>query len=128
MNRSILIALLVFSCSEARAELPRMTGVFSNMRFGTEDVSGVEIIITNSDKGYFAQVQCAEGAISRPILVPVSVAANFIEFIVPVKVESNSYSCPPGKFKGEVSTKGMKGAFEGRRWPGFLSRRGSYWQ
>ena len=128
MIRSILITLLIFFTAEAQAASPRMTGMFSNMRFGTEDVGGVEVFITYSDKGYFAQVQCAEGAISRPILVPVVVAANFVEFIVPVQVEPNSYSCPSGKFKGEVSSKGMKGHFEGTEWPGFLNRKGSYWQ
>jgi hypothetical protein len=127
MIRLILITLLIFFSEGALAASPKITGIFSSMRFGTEDVSGVEVIISYSDRGYFAQVQCAEGAISRPVLVPVIVAATFIEFIVPVKAEPNSYSCPQGKFKGEISNKGMSGHFEGTKWPGFLKRSGSFW-
>jgi hypothetical protein len=128
MSRSILVALLVALFSESQAASPKVTGVFSNMRFGTEDVTGVEVFVTYSDKGHFAQVQCAEGAISRPVVVPVLVAGSYIEFAVPADSTPNAYSCPVGKFKGEVSAKGLRGRFEGTDWPGFLKRAKSYWQ
>ena len=128
MIRSILAALLIFISAELQAGPPKVTGVYSNMRFGTEDVTGVEIFLTYSMKGYFAHVQCAEGAIGRPLLVPVIVAGSFIEFVVPVESAPNTYSCPPGKFKGEVSASGMNGKFEGIDWPGFIERKKSYWQ
>ena len=128
MRQIILIALLIFVASEAQADLLKVTGVYSNMRFGTEDVSGVEVFLTYSDKGYFAQIQCAEGAVSSPITVPVHVKNSFVEFSVPTNPVPNSYSCPSGKFNGEISTNGMKGQFEGTDWPGFLKRKNSYWQ
>lgn len=128
MRQLILTALLIFVTAESQADSPKVTGVFSNMRFGTEDVTGVEVFITFSDKGYFAQVQCAEGAISRPVVVPVLVAGPIVEFSVPTDAAPNSYSCPPGKFEGTVSASGMKGRFAGTDWPGFLKRRKSYWQ
>lgn len=128
MIRSLLIALIVFVSTESQAGSPKVTGVFSNMRFGTEDVTGVEVFLTCSMKGYFAQVQCAEGTISRPVVVFVTVAGSSIEFTVPVESVPNAYSCPAGKFKGEISANGMHGHFEGLNWPGFLERKKSYWQ
>jgi hypothetical protein len=98
------------------------------MRFGTEDVSGVEIFITYSTNGYFAQVQCAEGSISRPVVVEVRVAASLIEFSVPPRSDQNSYSCPSGKFRGVVSDRRINGSFDGTNWPGILQRKKSYWQ
>ena len=128
MSRSKLIALLVFASAVAHAAAPKITGVFSSMRFGTEDVTGVEVFITSSGKGHFAQVQCAEGAISRPVVVPVIVTGSLVEFVVPTESAPNTYSCPPGKFKGEISASGMTGRFEGLNWPGVLARKKSYWQ
>jgi hypothetical protein len=128
MSRPLLVALLFAMSSGSHAASPKVTGVFSNMRFGTEDVTGVEVFVTYSDKGHFAQVQCAEGAISRPIVVPVLVAGSHVEFSVPTDSAANKFSCPAGKFKGEVSAKGLRGQFEGTDWPGFLKRSKSYWQ
>lgn len=128
MNRAILLTLLIISSSLAYAAPTKVTGLFSNMHFGTEDVSGVEIFITNSTNGYFAQVQCAEGAISRPVVVEVHVSGSLIEFSVPPNSDQNSYSCPSGKFKGIVSDLVIRGSFEGTNWPGILKRQKSYWQ
>ena len=128
MSRSKLLALLLFASAVAHAASPKITGVFSSMRFGTEDVTGVEVFVTSSGKGYFAQVQCAEGAISRPVVVPVVVTGSLVEFVVPPDTTPNTYSCPPGKFKGEISASGMTGSFAGLNWPGVLARKKSYWQ
>lgn len=128
MNRAILFLLLISPIYLVDAAPTKISGLFSSMRLGTEDVSGVEIFITNSTAGYFAQVQCAEGAISRPVLVNVLVSGSSIEFSVPPNSNVNSYSCPTGKFKGVVSAFGIKGNFEGTNWPGTLKRQKSYWQ
>lgn len=128
MNRTILLTFLIISSTLASAAPLKVTGLFSNMRFGTEDVNGVEIFITYSTNGYFAQVQCAEGAVSRPVVVEVRVTASLIEFSVPPSSDQNSYSCPSGQFKGVVSDRGIKGSFDGMNWPGTLKRKKSYWQ
>lgn len=128
MIRNLLIAIATLLASSEALPDTSITGFYSNMRVGTEDVSGVEVFITYSDHGFFAYVQCAEGAISQPILVPVSKSLSVIEFVVPVPNEKNSYACPSGKFKGVMSSKGLSGYFEGTDWPGFLMRKGSYWQ
>lgn len=128
MKRATLFTLLIISSSLASAGPPKVTGPFSNMRFGTEDVTDVEIFITHSTSGYYVQVQCAEGAISRPVVVEALVSGSLIEFSVPPKSDSNSYSCPTGKFKGIISAREIKGSFEGTNWPSILKRQKSYWQ
>lgn len=128
MKRATLFTLLIISSSLASAGPPKVTGLFSNMRFGTEDVTGVEIFITHSTSGYYVQVQCAEGAISRPVVVEALVSGSLIEFSVPPKSDPNSYSCPTGKFKGIISAREIKGSFEGTNWPSILKRQKSYWQ
>ena len=127
MNKLILAAVLAILSAESQADSAKATGIFTSMQFGSEDVRGVEVFITYSDGGYFAQVQCAEGAISRPVVVPVSIAGPFVEFSVPKDLTPHSYSCPSGKFKGEISANGIKGHFEGTNWPGTLKRTNSYW-
>jgi hypothetical protein len=107
---------------------PMVTGVFSNMHFATEDVLGVEIFVTLSDEGYFAQIQCAEGAVSKPVIIPVVVDGTRIEFDIPAHPGTTGYTCPAGKFKGEVSAAGLKGTIGGTGWPRFLKRKKSYWQ
>jgi hypothetical protein len=123
---ALMIAMLFGSV--ALADTTKVTGFYSNMRFGTEDVSGVEIFISYSDRGHFAYVQCAEGGLSTPVLVPVSEVGSTIEFIIPPAAEKNVYACPSGKFTGVVTPKGLDGHFERMKWPGFLKRKGSYWQ
>jgi hypothetical protein len=128
MNRVILFTVLIISPCLANAAPVKVTGLFSNMRVGTEDVSGIEIFITNSTNGYFAQVQCAEGAISRPLVVDVRISGSLIEFSVPPDSDQDGYSCPAGKFKGIVSALGIKVGFEGTNWLSTLKRKKSYWQ
>jgi hypothetical protein len=60
--------------------------------------------------------------------VDVHVSGSSIEFSVPPNSDQNNYSCPPGKFKGIVSTLGIRGSFEGTNWPDTLKRQKSYWQ
>lgn len=128
MMRTILMALLIFMTNAAQGADPKITGMYSNMRLGTEDVTGVEIFISLAEKNYFAVVQCAEGAISRPVVVPIVVTGASVEFDLPKEDNTSLYVCPSGKFMGKISENGMLGYFEGSQWPGFLKRGKSYWQ
>lgn len=128
MFRVFTFALLMTVAALGQAAPPKMTGVFTSMRFGTEDLSGVEVFITLSDRGYFVQVQCAEGAVSSPVVVPAVVSGSSVQFDLPAGPGPNIYSCPSGRFIGKASASGMKGHFEGTDWPGFLRRKRSYWQ
>jgi hypothetical protein len=114
---------------------PQVTGVYSNMRFATEDVSGVEIFLLNSDDGYFALLQCAEGVVSKPVLLPATVSGpllypdGFKGYELEIQAHSDSAShCPKAKFRGVIRAPGLKGHFDGTEYPGILSRRRSYWQ
>jgi len=97
------------------------------MQFGTEDVTGVEIFLVFSRSGYYAVMQCAEGAPGVPVVLPVKVAGNLLEIEAPLRKENDS-GCPASKFLGTIEEAGLKGSFEGTEWPGFLKRGGSYWQ
>jgi hypothetical protein len=123
------IVLLGTSSAAAAQERVRVTGVYSNMKLGTEDVTGVEIFIVYASPydrpAHYATVQCAEGVPGKPFTTKVSVTENAIEFIAP---DDRDTLCPPGKFVGTVSAKGLKGTFERTDWPGFLVRKRSYWQ
>jgi hypothetical protein len=129
MNQLLAIAITAliatFSTSVVAQEKVRVTGLYSNMKFGTEDVTGVEVFLVYSRDGHYAIVQCAEGEPGKPFVAKANVNKNAIEFEVP----SNSDSlCPKGMFRGTVSSKGLRGKFEQMDWPGFLPRKKSYWQ
>ena len=126
----LVAALALVACSAAFAqERVRVTGLYSNMKFGTEDVTGVEIFIVYASPydraAHYATVQCAEGVPGKPFTTRVTVTASNVEFIVP---EDRETLCPVGKFVGTVSAKGLQGTFEHTKWPGFLPRKRSYWQ
>ena len=112
----------------AHGDEPKVTGIFSSMSFGTEDVTGAEVFIVYSESGYYALVQCAEGAISRPIVTPARVSGNLVEFTVPKPAHQTDYTCPAGKFTGKILKDKLEGHFSGTDWPGVLMRRQSYWQ
>jgi hypothetical protein len=124
--KSILIGVLVlFSASVIAAGPPKITGIYSNMHFATEDVIGVEIFIVFSRNEYQAVVQCSEGAPGIPAVVPVTVSGSSISF----KIASEQSGCPITAFAGQLSKSGLSGAFEGTTgYPGFLKRGRSYWQ
>eukprot|EP00456_Euglypha_rotunda_P087226 TRINITY_DN8873_c0_g1_i4.p1 TRINITY_DN8873_c0_g1~~TRINITY_DN8873_c0_g1_i4.p1 ORF type:complete len:124 (+),score=10.64 TRINITY_DN8873_c0_g1_i4:590-961(+) len=123
MKRTTGTALLFVSCLAMASEL-RVTGTYSNLRFGTEDLSGVEVTIVSGGTGYYAVVQCAEGAPGIPLVVPAQVHGARIEF----RVTAASSGCPEAAFTGAVTAAGLTGVFEGTQWPGFLKRGKSYWQ
>ena len=124
--RRLLLASSIALLGNAYAVEPKVTGIFSSMNLGAEDVTGVEVFIVYSNSGYYAHVQCAEGAISRPIVVPVNVSGNRIEFNVPKSVSSNEFSCPAGRFTGRIIKDTLEGHFAGTDWPHALNRRRIY--
>jgi hypothetical protein len=121
----LALALILSPSAFAQAESPRITGLYSNMRAGTEDLSGVEVFLVRGEGGYFATVQCAQGVPGKPVLVPALVSGRVVEFQLPADAKT---LCPAAKFRGELRDDGLKGAFEGSDWPGFLTRSRSYWQ
>src|SRR3954469_23276877 len=72
---AVLTACLALS-SLSRAADPKLTGMFSNLHFGTEDITGVEMYIVFSHGNLYATVQCAEGAPGIPETVRVSVSGS----------------------------------------------------
>jgi len=129
--RSALVALVLSAgCAAALAQDKlRVTGLYSNMKFGTEDVTGVEIYVVyslaQSREAYWAIVQCAEGVPGKPLVAKLAVNKSNIQFVVP---EDRETLCPSGTFTGTVFAKGLKGKFERMDWPGFLPRKKGYWQ
>lgn len=105
---------------------PKVTGMFSNLRFGTEDVIGVEMYVVFSHGNYYATLQCAEGAPGIPETIKLSVSGLSVSFVVP---ENSASGCLPGAtFTGQVTAAGVTGTFAGTDWPGFLKRGKGYWQ
>jgi hypothetical protein len=106
----------------ARIQIP---GMYSNMYYVKEagDVVGMEIFIVSGGDGYYATVQIAEGAPNPPVVVKVQVQGSNIEFTLP-----NSSGVSLGKYKGNISARGLRGKFEGEEKSSFLKRRNSYWQ
>lgn len=124
MKRLLVVSLALFA-GAVHAEL-KVTGTYTSLRFGTEDLSGAEITIVYGGSGYYVIAQCAEGAPGIPEVAPATVEGNKITF--KLKDESAS-GCPDSTYRGIVSEKGLKGTFEGlSEWPGMLKRGKSYWQ
>jgi hypothetical protein len=124
---SLALVLGVNPHSQSTPALRRglVFGTFSDLRYNAEagDVVGTEITIMPQYRSAYAIFQCAEGAPTDPIFIPVEIKENRITF----KVASPD-SCP-GIYTGIVSANGMKlsvrnSDFNGN---GFLPRRKSYW-
>jgi hypothetical protein len=109
----------------AYAAEPRITGTYSNLRFGTEDLYGVEITVVYGGHQHHVIVQCAEGEPGSPEIAVANIQGNQISFQLPATTRSE---CPTTAFHGTISNKGLTGKFEGMEWPGFLKRGQSYWQ
>ena len=131
MPHMALVPRLIFLSSIAlpllsQAADPRVTGMYSNLRFGTEDVTGVEMYVVSSHGSYYASLQCAEGAPGIPETVKLSVSGSSVSFVVPSSTRSG---CPSGAtFTGQLAADGIRGSFAGTDWPGFLKRGNGYWQ
>ncbi|MEN3112008.1 hypothetical protein ACFONG_19360 [Uliginosibacterium paludis] len=131
MIRSLVAASVIFISalsSASAAPQIKVTGVFSDLHFVAQagDVTGTEIfIVFGGEQGYFAIIQCAEGWPSKPVIVPAIVHGAEVEFAPHGQTESH---CPNAKFRGTVSSSGLRGKFENTDYPGFLKRKRSYWQ
>jgi hypothetical protein len=71
-------------------------------------------------KGYVAFVQCAEGGIPDPVLVPVSREGAQISF------ELAKGGCGT-RFTGTISQQGLRGRFTGQS-ESWLPRKNGFWQ
>ena len=110
--------------SDAAAPNPKLTGMFSDMRFNAEggDVLGQEIFIVYSKHGYFAVLQSSEGEPGRPVVVPATLTGSSVTFRVPADVDLR------GEFRGVISQDGLIGTFSGNGQSVNLKRKSSYWQ
>jgi len=128
MARFVTILVLLLASSLAwSATKNKVTGLFTDMHYISEadDVLGTEIFIIYSNSGYYAVMQCAEGAPSKPVVVSASIKGN------EVKLEPHndpSSHCPIATFTGQITPSGLRGKFEGTDYPGLLKRQRSYWQ
>jgi hypothetical protein len=122
----MLVLLAIFSVAWG-ATKPKVTGLFSDMHYISEagDVLGTEIFIIYSTSGYYAVMQCAEGAPSKPVVVNAKIEGNKVT-LEPHNDQSSH--CPIAVFTGQVTSSGLRGNFEGTDYPGLLKRKRSYWQ
>lgn len=123
----VVLAFLVTTpawSSDASAPKPKLTGMFSDMRFSGEggDVLGQEIFIVYSKHGYFVVLQSSEGEPGKPVIVPATLKGASVSFRVPADVDSR------GEFHGVISQEGLVGTYSGNGQSVNLTRKNSYWQ
>jgi hypothetical protein len=119
----LVAVVLLAATPSAENRGPRVTGIYSNMRYIDEagDVLGTEVFIVYSSKGYFAIVQVAEGVPSVPAVVPIKVEGSRVSLSLPLDMGG-------GQFRGQVTEGGLSGRFADDREPWELKRGKSYWQ
>jgi hypothetical protein len=126
LMRILLAALaLVFASGVVQAAEPHLTGTYSSLRYGTEDVTGVEVTVVFGGNAHYVIVQCAEGAPGVPEVAVAQLHGRELSFQLSAKTLSE---CPTTEFRGTISSKGLTGTFKGTDWPRFLKRGRSYWQ
>lgn len=97
---------------ERQTKLPRLGGIYSDLRRDTQegDLTGTEIFIVDGGvSGYYAVLQCADGEPSRPTLVKATVQATRIELEAHHDQDSH---CPASRFLGTLTQGRLKGRFE----------------
>ena len=92
------------------------------MSKGEVSISGMEVFIVFTEKGYFALVQFSDGAPTVPELVPLVVQGRSISFV------TNLPNGVKGRFDGDVTQSGLRGKFVDMGEPFLLPKRRSYWQ
>lgn len=136
MRKSSFALLAILAVSTEAQSTPaqrhgQVFGTFSNMHYieETGDVVGTEITIIPQYKTAYAIFQCAEGAPSNPVFVPVSLNGNQIRFTV----HSGDKSCD-GVFTGTITAQGLRliahsetGGRDAFDWGELLLRQASYW-
>jgi len=95
----------------------------------------MEIFVLYSAEGHFALLQCSEGEPSKPVLLHAEIRGPLLypDGLKGYEIEIEPHSdpgshCPKAKFRGVIRASGLKGRFEGTKYPGVLTRRRSYWQ
>lgn len=130
MTRTLVAAICVLVLGSSWAAPPqvKVTGTFSNLHYVPEagDLVGAEIsIVVGGPLRYFAILQCAEGGPSKPVVVPATSRGPSVELGAHNDSESH---CPAATYRGTISASGLRGAFEGTQYPGFLKRTRGHWQ
>jgi hypothetical protein len=124
--RTLLATLTLFLVAgAAQPAEPHVTGTFSSLHFGTEDLTGVEISVVFGGNEHYVIVQCAEGTPGVPEVAVAHLHGTDISFQLSLATRSG---CPATEFRGTISNKGLTGTFSRSDWPGFLKRGRSYWQ
>jgi len=132
-----LLALILSSSATSadRAPAPRISGIYSNLRYNAEggDLLGMEILIlpngSDTQPSWTAVVQIAEGGAPLVSVVPLYQHGSSIEFQLPPQgVHSGeSYAAAGDHFTGTVENDSLT-----VRWSGGtiekLVRGKSYWQ
>jgi|GEM_PF-1559022 len=130
MSRAILCGVLAMVPLLASAgELPKAQGVYSSIAMTpSEDYQGMEVIISLTDSGYYAVLQCASGAdATRPVVVPIRVDEELgtLEFAAH---DDPDNSCPMEAFGGSFDHEGLRLHYSDGHDVGLLRRSGSFWQ
>ncbi len=122
----MLTPLLTCDAQDTRALRQGIVfGTFSDLRYNHQggDLLGTEITIIPQYRSAYAIVQCASGAVTDPVFVPVQIKGNRITF----QIENGSLCT--GKYTGNIRSRGMLLSVResDNSGNGFLPRRKSYW-
>jgi len=136
MKQGILIftSLILASLVPANAATTRVSGIYSDMYYNEEggDLLGMELMIvpTNTNGGYSAFVQFAEGGAPTVAIVSLDIDGTKIEFTIPKEIAIYGGD----HFVGVVKGDGIVGHWSNGQ-PAFtggkeehLKRGKSYWQ
>lgn len=118
-------AYVLFQPSFA-ADRFRPTGTFTDLSYSAEsgDLSGTELRIVQTRKGYQGILQFAEGGPGEVIVIPVSIDGENVHFEIPLS------SPDAGTFQGKISARDLRGKFKFRTGGELevrLPRKKSYW-
>ncbi len=116
---------LLFVAGTALSAEPNVTGTFSSLHFGTEDVTGMEISLVFGGDEHYVVVQCAEGTPGVPEVAVARLHGTTLSFQLSSDTRSG---CPATEFSGTINNNGLTGTFSHSDWPGLLKRGRSYWQ
>jgi len=117
--------LIVFVDSYVLADEIKYTGTFSSITYNEEsgDLSGIELRIIFTKKGYSGMLQICEGGAGNLIIVQPTIEKGNIRFSIADKLYS-------GGFDGFIRADGIHGKFTFSGNVGsveFLPRKKSYW-
>jgi hypothetical protein len=122
---AVLILLLTVSPAFAQTSVPKITGIYSSLRYNQEggDLQGMELlVIPEKAGGYSAFVQIAEGGAPFTAVVHIFVEGSRISFVIPVEGAFGER-----RFEGEMKgTSLVIGSPNGAKQT--LHRGKSYWQ